>query len=88
MPALAKVIACPCIAGFQVVPPSLVISNSMLVALGSYVIAVASDISVIDRVRVTKDEVTMLVVVVGNLASDGAAAPVQNILRAKLLLLQ
>ena len=60
----------------------------MLVALGSYVIAVASDISVIDRVRVTMDEVTMLVVVGGYLASDGAAAPVQSTLRTRLLLLQ
>ena len=63
-------------------------SNSTLVALGSYVIAVASDTSVTELVSVRKDEVTLLLLLVGNLTSDGAAAPVQNILRARLLLLQ
>tara|TARA_B000000437_G_scaffold208871_1_gene177526 strand:- start:52 stop:375 length:324 start_codon:yes stop_codon:yes gene_type:complete len=59
-PALVNVMTCPALfARFQVVPPSLVISRSTLVPVGSQVIAESSVTSLIERASLCILDVTI-----------------------------
>ncbi len=60
VPAFVNVMTCPALfARFQVVPPSLVISMSTLVPVGSHVIAESSVTWLIDRASLCVLEVTI-----------------------------